>query len=240
MKQYNTLHKSIYIIALFLLIHLAHSNAQKRARVYVAAGTERGWIHNKPVGKSYHQSGQATRYYGEFIYRYNGLNHLVITGGYMTDSLNFRNKSTFIKASSNGHYQTASYNTYGLIKTQSAFLGAAYLLSIGSSKIGMDFQMGLSGKYIFESIRYDMPDESYKYALRDEIIPFNLMLQPRIALRLSYIRLSMSYEMPLWDHLDHDYLLKNRPGKSRSSDMQGLRMDNPILFFSASFLLPLG
>ncbi len=230
--------KILTLCLLFSLIYTKQLSAQSKSRISVAGGAEWGWIHNKAVGKNYHQSGQANKYYGEFIYRYNGLNNLVVTGGYIKDSLNFRNTNPYLIPTTNGHYQITAFNTYGLIKTESVFLGVAYLLSVGST-VGVDFQMGVSGKYIFDAIRYEMPHEVYQYALRDEIQPFNILLQPRMALRFSYLRLGVSYEMPLWDNINHDNLLKNQQGKSRNSDMQGVRMDNPILFFSASLIVPL-
>lgn len=230
----------VCFIALWSVIFVGSAEAKSKPRVLFAGGAEWGVIHSKTVGSNFYQSGRSMKYYGEIIYRYNGLNHLVFTGGYVMDSLNFRNNNAFPVSTTNGYYSLKEYNVYGLIKTQSALLGVAYLLSIGSNTLGIDLQFGVSGKYTYEALRYGMPNETYEYALHNEIQPFNVFFQPRIALKISYFRFGATYEMPLMDHINHNYILQSRPGESRSADMQGVRMDNPILYLSASMVLPLG
>ncbi len=231
--------KFVLLVLLSVSFVFCHQDieAKKKPRFLLAGGAEWGTIHNKEIGKNFHQSGRSLKYYGEIIYRYNGFNNLVISGGYVMDSLNFRNTNIFPSPTDNGYYSLTRNNIYGLIKTESAFAGLAYLLSIGSNKLGFDLQFGISGKYVYNAVRYDMPDEVYRYALKGELQPFNVFLQPRLALKISYFRFGASYEIPLMDHMNHSYLLESRPDKP-TGDLQGLRMDNPVLYLSVSMALP--
>jgi len=220
------------------LLQGLEAQKKRRPRVLLAGGVEMGWSHTRPLGNNYHQNARSTRYYGEFIYRYNGLNHFVISGGYSRDSLTFRNNNTYLTDVSEGYGHISSFHTNGLIKTQSAWFGGAWLLTLGRPLFGLDIQLGASGRYIFEAIRYGMPDETFEYRLDKEIQPFNVVLQPKLALRLSYFRFAVSYEVPLLDHINHNYLIKMKPYEHRSADMRGLRMDNSLLFLSVSLALP--
>ncbi|TAJ11838.1 hypothetical protein DMA11_15375 [Marinilabiliaceae bacterium JC017] len=229
------------LLLLFLFIiswQMGDAQSKRRPRVQLAGGAEYGWTHVKAIGDNYHQSSRSIRYYGELIYRYNGLNHVILSGGYSQDSLSFRNTNTYLTDISDGYGHMEAFTTNGLIKTKSAWVGAAYMLGLGSRNFGLDIQMGVSGRYIFEAVRYNMPDERFYYRLGKEIQPFNIVLQPRLALRISYLRLGVSYEVPLMDHINHDLLVKYKPYEHKSADMRGLRMDSPMLFLSASLALP--
>lgn len=227
-------------ILLFCIVVTVWANAQysSRPRVRLAGGVELGWSHNKAIGRQYHQNTNSIRYFGEVIYRYNGLNHLVISGAYSQDSLSFQNQSSYLTNISGGYGNTQQFQTKGLIKTRSAWFGGAWLLSIGKPKLGFDVQLGASGRYIYEAVRYGLPDETFEYTLKEEIQPFNIILQPKLAIRLSFFRFAASYEYPLMDHINHDFILEHLPYEHPSADMRGLRWDQPMFYLSGSLALP--
>lgn len=230
-----------YIICLLLFVFTLQNveAKKKRPRMYLSGGAEYGWAHNKEIGNNYYQSSASLRFYGEYIYRYNGLNHFVISGGFSQDSLSFRNNNSYLTDISQGFAYKESFSTNALIKSKSVYAGGAYLLTIGKPMLGIDIQLGGSVKYMYEAVRNSMPDDKYEYALKDEIQPFNVLIQPKIMFRISYLRLGASYEIPIMDHINHETIINYLPYEHRSADMRGIRMDYPSLYLSASLVLPI-
>ena len=191
------------------------------------------------IGRGYEQNIKSTRYMADLSWRYNGANHLVVEGGYRYDSCAFVNNAEYLNPDASEFFR---YNSQGMIKTKSAILGVAYKLAFNGNTFGVSLQSGVSGQYIYQASRYNLPDEEFEYRLYDEIQPFNLLWRTKVGLRMSIFHVLIGYETPFFDTLNHEAIIGTLPGHqdNPSADLRGLRLDTDALFVSLAMQITFG
>ena len=226
------------LFAILLLFGLL-SVLPAQSRISLTGGYEMGFMNLGRLGTGYEQNMKSTRYVTDLAWRYNGANHLVVEGGYRYDSCAYVNNVEYLNPDASAF---ESYNTNSMLKMKSAMLGLAYRLAFESKNLGVMFQTGAAGQYMYQASRYRLPDEHFEYRLYDEINPFNVLWRTKIGLRLSVFNVMVGYEMPFYDTMNHDEVLKTLPGDptNPSADLRGLRLDAEALFVSIGVKITLG
>lgn len=226
------------LLAILLLFGLL-SVLPAQSRISLTGGYEMGFMNMGRLGAGYEQNMKSTRYVADMAWRYNGANHLVVEGGYRYDSCAYVNNVEYLNPDASAF---ESYNTHSMFKMKSAMLGLAYRLAFNSKTFGVMFQTGAAGQYMYQASRFRLPDEHFEYRLYDEINPYNVLWRTKLGLRLSIINVMVGYEMPFYDTINHDEVLKTLPGdpSNRSADLRGLRLDADALFLSFAVKITFG